>query len=70
MKKIYSDIITLNDAFEKQVNLKGEINEFIKSTKLKKPSKKEEKYWSIKTQRDFLKENRKFLMVLKAKYFQ
>ena len=38
---LYSSIITLNDAFEEQINLKHEINKFTESTKPKNPYKKE-----------------------------
>ena len=39
-REIYSGILTLNDALEKQINLKNEID---KSKESKKPKKKPEK---------------------------
>ena len=55
------------DALEEQINLKNEINKCKKSTKT---PQKRKKHRLFKTQRDFLKEDKKFLMALKAKYFQ
>ena len=48
------------DALEEQINLKSP----------QKHPKKEKKHRLFKTQRDFLKEDKKFFMALKAKYFQ
>ena len=70
LEEIYGDIITLDDALEKQIKLIDEIDRFKKSTRLKVLEKKEQKYWLLIMQLDFLKENKKFIMVLKAKYFQ
>ena len=56
------------DALEEQINLKNEINKCKKTTKTLQKRKK--KHRIFKTQRDFLKEDKKFLMALKAKYFQ
>ena len=41
-REIYS-IITVNDTFEEQINLKNEIDNFNENTKLKKLNKKEKK---------------------------
>ena len=67
-REIYSGIITLNDyifTFEEQINLKDEIE-----SQTKKGDKKQKKNWLLKMQWGFLKEDKKFLTVLKAKYFQ
>ena len=67
-REIYSGIITRNDyifTFEEQVNLKDEIE-----SQTKKAGKKQKNDWLLKTQWGFLKEDKKFLIVLKAKYFQ
>ena len=40
-RKIYSNIITLNDACEEHINVKDEIDKFSESTKPKSPNKKE-----------------------------
>ena len=42
-RDIYSDFITLNDAFEEQINLKNVTDYFNENTKPKKLNKKEEK---------------------------
>ena len=60
-REIYSGILTLNHALEKQINVKDEIDKFKESTKPKTPH----------MELDFLKEkDKKSLMVLKPKYFQ
>ena len=43
LEEIYSDIITLDDALEKQIKLIDEIDRFKKSTRLKVLEKKEQK---------------------------
>ena len=63
-KAIYSIIVTLNDALEEQIILKDVIDILNKSTEPKKKTQKK------KTQLDFLNQDKKFLMVLKAKRFQ
>ena len=44
LEEIYGDIITLDDALEKQIKLIDEIDRFKKSTRLKVLEKKEQKY--------------------------
>ena len=51
-------------------NLKNEIDRITKSTKIKIPDKREKKHWLLKTQIDFLKEDKNFVLVYKTKYFQ
>ena len=47
-RDIYNDFITLNDAFEEQINLKNETDHFNENTKPKKLKKKKKKYWLVK----------------------
>ena len=42
-REIYNSVITLNDAFEEQINLKNEIDNFNEYTKLKKTKQKRRK---------------------------
>ena len=46
-----------------EINLESLLNQKVKA-------KKDKKHWLLKMQRDFLKEDKIFLMVLEAKYFQ
>ena len=69
-REIYSCIITLNDGFEGQMNLKNEIDNFNEYAKLKSWNEKEKKCWNKKVQIDFIKGDKKYLIVLKTKYFQ
>ena len=68
-RDIYSKIYTLNDALEEEINLKDEIDKFKESTKLENQEKKE-KNWLLKTQLDFLTEDKKFWIALNKKYFR
>ena len=43
-RESYKDVITLNDAFEEQINLKNEIGNFNEYTKPKNQSKEGKKY--------------------------
>ena len=61
---------TPGDALEEQINLKNEIDRITKSTKIKIPDKREKRHWLLKTQIDFLKEDKNFAVVYKTKYFQ
>ena len=45
------------------INLKN-----LQNQKKKKKDKKEKKHWLLKMQLDLLKKDKKFLMILKAKY--
>ena len=42
-REIYSGILTLNDALEKQINLKDEIDKFKESKKPKKSQRRKKK---------------------------
>ena len=53
--------------FEETIDLKGKNDKFKECTKSERPGKKYKKHWFLKTQRNFLKEDKKSLMVLKAK---
>ena len=64
-EKFISGIIILNDSFEEQINLKDEIDKFNGSTKQKTQIKTKKKYRLRKTLRDFLKEDKRFLMLSK-----
>ena len=64
-EKFISGIIILNDSFEEQINVKDEIDKFNESTKQKTQIKKKKKYRLRKTLRDFLKEDKRFLMLSK-----
>ena len=64
-EKFISGIIILNDSFEEQINVKDEIDKFNESTKQKTQVKKKKKYRLRKTLRDFLKEDKRFLMLSK-----
>ena len=64
-EKFISGIIILNDSFEEQINLKDEIDKFNESTKQKTQIKTKKKYRLRKTLRDFLKEDKRFLMLSK-----
>ena len=64
-EKFISGIIILNDSFEEQINVKDEIDKFNESTKQKTQIKKKKKYKLRKTLRDFLREDKRFLMLSK-----
>ena len=66
-KKIYSGFITLNDAFEEQINLKKENNNFNQYNNRKHQNAKKEKVLTYKNADRPFKEEKKFLIVLKTK---
>ena len=57
-RAVYSGILKVNDALEKQINLKNYVGKFKESKKLKTPEKKKIKNWLLKTQLDFSKEDK------------
>ena len=68
-REIYSGIITLNHAFEKQINLKNEIDKFNEFTKPNTLNKKSEKVLTYKNADRLLKERRKVLNGYESKIF-
>ena len=69
-RDIYEGKITVEEANEYQVDLLTEIINFRKNTKPRIEEKKQEKKLFFKTCIIFLSVEKKFLMLLKAKYFQ
>ena len=68
-REIYKNVLSLDDARELQIRLENDNGIFKVSTKLKESVKKEKKLL-LKMQLYFLMESKKFLMILKVKYFQ
>ena len=67
-REIYSHNLSLDDALEQQMRLKDDIDIFLKKSKIKE--NKGKKYYLLKTQIYLLMEGKKFLKLLKVKYFQ
>ena len=67
---IYEGKITIKDADEYQADLLTEIINFRKNTKPRRQEKSEKKKLFFKTCIIFLRVEKKFLMLLKAKYFR
>ena len=68
-REIYKNVLSLDDARELQIRLENDNGIFKVSTKLKESVKKEKKLL-LKMQLYFLIKSKKFLMILKVKYFQ
>ena len=68
-RDIYEGKITIKEADEYQANLLTEIMNFRKNTKPRSQEKNEKKKLLFKTCIIFLRVEKKFLMLLKAKYF-
>ena len=60
-REISSGILTQDDSLEEKNKFKESANQ--------KPQGEKKKHWPLKTQLAFLKEDKTFLMVLKAKYY-
>ena len=69
-RDIYEGKITIKEADEYQANLLTEIMNFRKNTKPRSQEKNEKKKLFFKTCIIFLRVEKKFLMLLKAKYFR
>ena len=69
-RDIYERKITIKEADEYQADLLIEIINFRKKTKPRSQEKKREKKLFIKTCIIFLRVEKEFLMLLKAKYFR
>ena len=68
-RDIYEGKITIKEADEYQTDLLTEIVHFIKNTKPRSEEKNQEKEIVLKNLYNFLKVEKTFLTVLKAKYF-
>ena len=60
----------LNDIFEEQINLQDGIDKFIDSTRPKTQNKKKKKHQLMKEKIDFLKIDKKVLVVLKINFLR
>ena len=69
-RDIYEGKITIKEADEYQANLLTEIMNFRKNTKPRSQEKNEKKKLFFKTCKIFLRVEKKFLMLLKVKYFR
>ena len=69
-RDIYEGKITIEKANEYQTDLLAEIMSFKKHTKPRSPEKNKKKKLFFKTCIIFLRVEKKFFMLLKAKYFQ
>ena len=69
-RKIYNNYLLLDDALEKQIRLKDDIDTFKESTKQKESVKKEKRHQLLKMQLYFWMEDKKFLILLNLEYFQ
>ena len=69
-KNIYDGTVMLKEADDYQTDLLVKIINFRKKTKPKSPEKNKKKKLFLKTCVIFLRVDKKFLMLLKVKYFQ
>ena len=69
-KDIYEGEITLDETDKDQSDLLNEIKNFSDKTRRKSPEKKQEKKLLVITSINFIVQEKWFLKVLKAKYFQ
>ena len=68
-KDIYEGEITFEESDEDQSDLMNETENFRDKTRPKSPEKKQEKKMFLKTRIFFLRVGKKFLVLLKVKYF-
>ena len=69
-RDIYEDKITIEEANEYQTDALAEIMNFRKCTKPRSQEKDKKKKLFLKTCTNFLRVEKNFLTLLKAKYFQ